>query len=290
MSKNLKELKSVIENNQYNGDMIIFKLEDNESGLIATQYIDKISKDKNLEVLYIDSISEIIDSPFIEDNNLYVIHDDKFNDKKTHKNTIVICNDTDLDCYIIPKLENWQVCDFVKSNLVKGMNSKDIEWLQTQYNNYYKFINDISKISVFDKKDQQDIFEEFLTDGVFKDSTSLNIWDLSNALIKKDVNLAKEVLKLIKYIDVEPIGLLTVNYKNFKNILSIQLNSRCTAKDLGITDKQFYVIKKYNCGVYSNDKLKKIFEFLTDLEYKYKYYGLKQSELIDYMICNILGD
>ena len=288
----IKELKNIVENNLYNGEFIVMKLDNVNSSIIANQYIDRIARDNNLMVNYIDTVSDIVDSPFIEDNYLYVIHDDKFIFKKDHTNTIVLCNETDYEnYYLIPALEDWQISDYVKYNIVKGVNQEDVDWLLTQYNkNYLKFLNDIEKIAIFEIKDQDKVFNELLADDTFADNTSLNIWDLSNGLIKKDLKLVKEVLKSIEFIDVEPIGLLTVNYKNFKNILSIQLNDKCTAKDLGISDKQFFVIKKYNCGFYSNEQLKKIFELLTNLEYMYKYYGLKQNELIDYMICKILGE
>ena len=289
---NIKELKELIENKNYKGQFLVFKLLDSNSGIIAAQYIDRISRDNNLVEQYIDSINDIIESPFIEDNNLYIIHTDKFTFEKDHINTIVICNETNYpNCYEMPKLEDWQISDYVKSNIVKGCNQDDIDWLLTQYNgNYTKFLNDIDKVGIFNKEEQQKILNEFINDGLFSDNTSLNIWDLSNGLINKDINLVKEVLKFLKFIDIEPIGLLTINYKNFKNIMSIQLNDKCKAEDLGISDKQFYVIKKYNCGFYKNEQLKNIFELLTNLEYMYKYYGLQQNELVSYMICKILGE
>ena len=289
---NIKELKELIENKNYKGQFLVFKLLDSNSGIIAAQYIDRISRDNNLVEQYIDSINDIIESPFIEDNNLYIIHTDKFTFEKGHINTIVICNETNYqNCYEMPKLEDWQISDYVKSNIAKGCNQDDIDWLLTQYNgNYTKFLNDINKVGIFNKEEQQKILNEFINDGLFSDNTSLNIWDLSNGLIKKDINLVKEVLKLLEFIDIEPIGLLTINYKNFKNIMSIQLNDKCKAEDLGISDKQFYVIKKYNCGFYKNEQLKNIFELLTNLEYMYKYYGLQQNELVSYMICKILGE
>ena len=289
---NIKELKELIENKNYKGQFLVFKLLDSNSGIIAAQYIDRILRDNNLVEQYIDSINDIIESPFIEDNNLYIIHTDKFTFEKDHTNTIVICNETNYpNCYEMPKLEDWQISDYVKFNIVKGCNQDDIDWLLTQYNgNYIKFLNDINKVGIFNKEEQQKILNEFINDGLFSDNTSLNIWDLSNGLIKKDINLVKEVLKLLEFIDIEPIGLLTINYKNFKNIMSIQLNDKCKAEDLGISDKQFYVIKKYNCGFYKNEQLKNIFELLTNLEYMYKYYGLQQNELVSYMICKILGE
>ena len=56
-----------------------------------------------------------------------------------------------------------------------------------------------------------------------------------------------------------------------------------------MSDKQFFVVKKYNCGYYNRDQLVKIMEVLTNIEYMFKYEELPISMLIDYVVCNILG-
>ena len=93
----------------------------------------------------------------------------------------------------------------------------------------------------------------------------------------------------VDYIDVSPLGLVTTLLNNFRGILNIQLNPKCTAKDVGMSDKQFFVVKKYNCGFYNRDQLVKIMEVLTNVEYKFKYEEFPVSMLIDYVVCNILG-
>jgi hypothetical protein len=63
----------------------------------------------------------------------------------------------------------------------------------------------------------------------------------------------------------------------------------CKAKDVNMSDKQFYVTKKYNIGYYNRDQLIKIMEVLTNIEYMFKYGELPLSLVIDYLVCEILG-
>lgn len=287
----IKELKNAIETNTVTSEMMIWKLEDESSLVVATQYYRRIAELKKLNVKVIDSFDEIASQGFIEDDNLYIMKVKDFNEKEINKeNCIIICNSTKLNCIKIPKLEQWQFEDYI-SEKVKGLNRDEVQWLSSQYGvNYFRFLNDMEKISIFEPEIQAFIYKLLLDEGRFKEITSLNIWDLSNSILKKDRNMVKKVLEIIQYIDVEPLGLLTVLYNNFKRVINIQMNPGCTAQDLNISDKQFYAIKKNNCGYYSNSKLVEIFKLLTDLEYKFKFDGLPRNMLIDYMVCKILGE
>ena len=69
----IKELKKIIENKTIDNSFKLFLELDESSRIISNQYINEISKILNLEIKYIDSIKDIPDSSFIEDNNLYVI-------------------------------------------------------------------------------------------------------------------------------------------------------------------------------------------------------------------------
>jgi len=284
----IKELKSKIENKTIDDRFMIWVIDNDYSMIIANQYLHKLSDIWNLNIKYIDSINDIPDKSFIEDDNLYVINIDTWNNDLSHDNCIVICNKCK-NGIKFPKLQDWQLVDYSLSFL-KGLDKQDIEWLITQYNgNYFRFLNDIEKISIFDTGSQKLVFNKLLDDHQFDSITSLNVWDLSNAIIKKDIRLIKEVLKVIDYIDVTPLGLSAILLNNFRNILIIQSNPRCTGSDLGISDKQFFVIKKYNTGFYTEDQLVKILDMLTNVEYLYKYDGISMSSLIDYMICIIMG-
>lgn len=286
----IKELKEKLEKNDLEGlNSFVFVKTDDTSDLIIDQYVTRISKILGLNKKIIEDLNEIPDDSFIIDDNLYILITDKWK-LQNKDNCIIICKSTnDKEAIKIPSLEDWQVVDYAIPK-VKGMNKQDIENLIKKYSkNYLRFINDIDKISIFNEGSQNLVYHKIVEDGMFDQISNLTIWDLSNAIIKKDTKTIVEVLKVIDYIDVEPLGLAKVLYNNFRTITSIQTNARVTAKDVGMSDKQFYVIKKYNCGFYSNDQLVKIMDLLTNIEYLFKYSELPMSSLIDYMICKILG-
>ena len=60
----IKELKTKIENNTLNDDVLILKYSDNK--FLCNHYVNHIAKNKNMEIQYIDSLSDIQD-----DNNLF---------------------------------------------------------------------------------------------------------------------------------------------------------------------------------------------------------------------------
>ena len=127
-------------------------------------------------------------------------------------------------------------------------------------------------------------------DGEYETLSNLTIFDLSNAIMKKDTKSALDVLKVFPYIDSKPdIWLLSILLGNFKRVIDIQLNPNAKAADIGMSDKQYWAVKKNNVGIYSNNDLIDIYKFLTELERKFKFDGISASQLVDYMICKIYG-
>ena len=290
----IEELKKSIENKEFDFSFQVWQLEDESSQIITNQYLEQIAKDNDLVIAYIESISDISDPGFFVDNHLYVIKEDKLEVKEKRDHVIILCNKTSYEEAIkIPKLQSWQFVDYILA-VIPGINQADVEWLVTQYQtngkiNYQRLQNDLDKIKVFPESLQNSIFNELYNNGEYDTVTSLNIFDLSNAIIKKDASMVKNILKVLDYIDVSPLGLLTILLNNFRYIIGIQLNGKTTAQELGITDKQYFAIKKNNCGIYSKEQLVKIYRMLTDIEDKFKFGGLPQEMIIDYMICSILG-
>lgn len=285
--EDIKVLKKQIELQDVPSTFMVWVMENEYSEIIAKQYLDEICKIRNLEVKRVDSLDEIPDESFIEDNNLYVIKVDKWESDMTHDNCVVICNKG--DGIKFPKLEDWMLVDLALAKL-PGINRQDIEWLITIYNgNYWRFLSDIDKLSIFDKGSQNIMFNQMIDDHQYDSLSSITIWDLSNSILKKDLKTVKEVLRVIEYVDIDPLGLAKVLLNNFRNILNIQLNPMCKAKDVNMSDKQFFVVKKYNIGYYNRDQLIHIMKVLTNVEYMFKYGELPLSMLIDYLICEVLG-
>ena len=75
---------------------------------------------------------------------------------------------------------------------------------------------------------------------------------------------------------------------NFRNIIGVQIGNN-KAEELGISDKQLWVVKKYNCGYYDTKQLYNIYKILTNAEWLYKFGGISMDLLSDYLICQILG-
>lgn len=284
----IKSLKTKIENNDLDDSFMLWKCPPG-SELVVSQYLKKIAENKHLVLKYIDSIDEIVGDSFLKDINLYVFLSKKYNEKYNNNNLIVICEETkNTDAIVFPKLEAWQVVDFAKSFL-PGVNIEILNELIKGYSEYQLFISDMEKLAIFDEEDQN-----YLVDDLFDQlniTPTLTVFDLSNALLRHDIKLAKEVLKVKDRIDLTPMHLLTILLNNVKKVLDIQLGgNNVRASDLGISDKQFFVIKKYNCGIYSNAKLISIYETLLDIENKFKFKELEVCDIIDYIVCKILGD
>jgi DNA polymerase III delta subunit len=285
----IKQLKKNIESKDLDTLSMIWQIENESSKIIVDLYIKEICKFTHLSKKIISSFSDIPDTSFIVDDNLYVIYLDKFNDTLKYDNCIVVCNSTtNKDVIKIPKLLDWQIIDYVMPK-VNGIEKVDLEWLLSNYSgNYFRFINDIEKLSIFPTSTQKIFFNQMVDEGVFDTISSLTVFDLSNAIIKKDTKLIREVLNVKDYIDLTPMHFLTILINNFKRLIDIQLNPRSTPESLEMSEKQFYVIKKYNCGYYNEKQLIKIYDILINIEYMFKFKELDIDDIIDYIIVKIL--
>ena len=295
----IKELKEKISDKSLSNDFMVWVLEDYSSYIIAKQYIHAIAEFKHLTIKFIDSCKEIGPAGgFIEDDNLYVYKVDKLESFEPHTNLIIVCNKSDYkDKIKIPKLEPWQFVDYLQYKL-PGMNKSDLEWLITQYEvldsrikeiKYERLENDLDKIAIFEPTLQDKVFNDLYASGEYDTISNLTVFDLSEALIKKDTKLALEVLKVFDYIDSKPhVWILSILLNNFRNIIGVQVGNN-TAEELGISDKQHWVVKKYNCGYYNTEQLYTIYKLLTNAEWLYKFGGLTQDMLADYLVCQIMG-
>jgi hypothetical protein len=269
----LKELKSQIESNSFLLPLVFIS----DNNLLVKQYIKHIANLQNLCIKRINSISEIQESLF-DDNNLYVLEIEEFNEKISG-NVIVICKKTDQEAIKFLKLEGWQVSDYFKLKL-KGVDQYKLDEVVDKYTDYISCDIELQKIEIFPSIMQNEVFNLLYNKGYFNKEVS--IFDLSNAIIKKDKKQIVEILKQKPIIN--EMALHSILYNNFKNILQIQTNSKCNAQSLGISDKQFYVMKKYNCGYYSTEELYNILEFLSGFEYDLKFSGILKDKILDYLL------
>ena len=283
----IKELKYKIEKGTLDDSFMVWIA--TEDNIVVDQYIKAIKESKHLETKFIDNLNEIPDESFIVDPNLYILKTKKWASEDKHDNCIVICEEAKSpEAIKFPNIESWQVIDYV-AYLVPGIPDNFLETLIKQYtSNYARFISDMQKLSIFSEDEQLRMLEKTIQDGCYDELSSVTVFDLTTALIKKDMQKVTEVLKVKPYIDLTPMHFWTIITNNFKNIVRLQLDPSASAQSLGISDKQAWVIKKYNCGFYSKEQLIKIYKMLCSIENKFKFGELDVDNIIDYIVCKVL--
>lgn len=299
MELQLSDLKTKINSGLKIELPLIFIGKDNT--YIIKSYIKEIAKNNNLTIKEISSFNEIDDienSMFKNENYLYiytVAKDEVLNEDYLNNLSIILLSEHDvksekIPCVIFDKLLEWQIEAYIQK-LVPGLNSFEISWLckNSKYD-IYRLDNEASKLTVFNPKDQEDIFKQISNENGYCDINELTIFNLSNSVLKRDLLGVKAVLKDIENIDVEGTGLVTILLKNFLTILNIQTNTRSTPESLGISEKQFRYLQYNQCNKYSEKELINIYQFLTEIDYKLKSGLLEMSnqQLVTYILSNVL--
>ena len=301
----IEALKAEIESGHIQDDFIIIKR--NGSDFLTTQYVDNIIRVLNKPPVYIESIDDILYDSFSffseeeDDVNIRILDIDKFDIPIEKlggiKSLIIITNkfaDKEVESQLsnriltMPKLEEWQVTDYVYS-LLDGVDKSDLDWLLSiLHNNLYRLDQEIGKLSLFTPGERKYLFKEMRNDGTFNDLSTYNIFNFSNAITHKDINSLKNVYKEISRIDISDFGLLAILLKGFRNILMVQLNPNPNTENTGIESKQLYAIKKIP-KVYSPEQIINIFMFLSDIDRQVKSGELPTDILVDYMTVKILS-
>lgn len=293
----LRELKDKIIKKENITFPLIFLSSNND--FIVKQYIYSIAKNLSLNIVSINSLKElddIISSVFYDYNDLFIYKIDKDSSvtaKEIGNNKVIILSenqikDCDIDAVNFSKLENWMIEDYAKT-LLPGLNIQEINWLCKICNyNIERIDIECQKLSLFDKKDQENMFELINKENGYCDLNDLNIFNLTNAILKKDILMIKSVIRDIDNIDIEGIGLVTILLKQFLNLINIQLNPSASAQNLNLSEKQFRAIS-YNRNKYSNSKLIAIYEFLNNIDYKIKsgLLDISNKDLIQYILLGI---
>ena len=275
----LRELKNKILAQEALSFPLLFINCDND--YLIKSYVKKIAENNSLTIKEIESIKEMVDiesGMFKEADYLYIYNlnkDDNLSKEQLKDYKIILISDTDrkdsdIEKVVFNKLENWQIEAYVQA-LLPGLDNQEVSWLckNAKYD-IWRLDNEASKLNIFDKKDQSKILMAINDDNGYVDLNELTIFNLSNAIMNKDMLGIKKVVEDIDNIDVEGTGLVTILLKNFLNIINIQTNSKATAQSLGMSEKQFRYLQYNQCNKYSNEELFNIYNFLTDIDYKLK--------------------
>lgn len=294
----LRKLKELL-NNNLSISLPLILVEENNDFLVNT-YVDKLAHNLSREICRISDLNEIkeITSDIFSDNNYLFVYatDELISNLEDFKDIYLVIiskkvpRDPNLDFVKFEKLEDWQIEDYTKY-LLPGLSDEEVEWLcKIAKYDIYRINNEASKINIFDKDSQRVIFKEINDDNGYYDLNELTIFDLTNAIIKRDMVTIKKIFSDIDNIDVEGPGIITILLRQFSNLISIQLSANPTPQSTGLSDKQFRAIK-YNCGKFSDKKLVDIYKFLNQLDIDLKNglldLGNLASDLVTYITARI---
>lgn len=301
----IKVLKQELENKHVLSKFLIFKYSDTD--FIPFQYIEEIKKITGKQAIIIEDLSTLVTkqkSLFIntnEDitNEIKIYITDKFETSLSlqDKFLYIICKSIEKSTkelynnYIIeiPKLEDWQIKDFVYS-IAEGVTKTQLDNLiEVCDNDIYRINNELEKITLFSESERKYTFNQFVQDGIFNDLSKYTIFDFSNAIIYKNKEMIKNIYNEFERIDIEPIGLVTILLNNIRNIIKVQLANSPTPETCGMKAGQFYAIKK-SCGLYTKKQLLQLFDLLTDIDRRIKLGEIPVNRfLIDYLIISIFS-
>lgn len=301
----LADIKEQISRKTIDSDLLIFHLLDDNT-FIVRQYIKEISKIKSIEIEYLESVDNInkkkdifamFDCPV---QKLRVLFCDKFEEKTScflkEKNLIIVSKEiSDITSMLyesaivdVPKLKEWQIKDYVYSQLY-GVKTTKLDWLIDMYHyDIDRLALECDKFKGFNSTLYDNLFNEFIKDGVFTGASIFTVFSLTDAIMQRDVQKLKAILYEIDDIDAEPMGVVTILLNNFRNMIDIQMTANCTPQTIGMSDKQFYFLSK-RIGIYSNNELVRIYKLLTEFDNWVKSGYISTDMLLDYIIVKVMG-
>ena len=301
----IKACKQCIENKVNLHTFMIFQEADTD--FISRQYVQAIAEINQQEIEYIDSIDPYLielDSIFLsesEENSsrLHVLKVDMFEhiDQRCIdlRNVFVICKKLGdqasklFSSYIVkmPKLESWQIKDYVYST-AEGVPEQLLDKVISLCNgNIERLDNELSKLKLFAPTERKYLLDSMIKDGAFGDLTDYSVFNVTNALLKKDIEALKNYMNLLHVIDINEFGLITILTKNLRDMISVQLSSNPTPETIGLDSRKIYALKKQS-KVFTNEQLTKLYLKIADLDRAVKNGEFPAPMLINYMILKVL--
>lgn len=270
----LEEFKSKVINNEISDQPIIFTYSD--TNYLCKQYASEIAKNRKLKINRIDNLQMATnDDAFfdMEVSDLFIYEVDKLKETLSNdlKNTIIICKEvvSELPSSFIhvdfPKLVKWQVEDYVKMRL-PGLQEIQVKWLCeiTNYN-IFRIDQECKKIEIFPEGTQKDLFDQLNMDNAYCDLNTYSIYEFTNAIMKKEYDKVKAILKELDYVDIEGTGLITIFKKQLKALIKIKANPYASAESLNISSGQYNALKFGCLKLYSEKQLILMYRFISSL-------------------------
>lgn len=303
----IQELKQRIKEN----DIPNFLIFTGEEYAVQKIYINQIAKVKQLDTIYVDSITDIWYSlgskSFLSKSYCYIIRDDKelLSNEKIQselqsrlKSDMLILTLTSVDkrTKLYKTYKNTFVeFNTLKSDLVKRYIQKEIDLsdkncdklIQVCEGSYSRCLLEIDKIKRFGGNCNK-AFEQLLEDGTIYTPPKDAIFDFVKAVLQNKPRLAYDLLQNCKDIGESNLAVLSVLFNSTKQLLQVQT---CESNDIEkTTGLAYWQIKnaKECIGRYSTNNLIYIMKLIQSTERKIKSGLIEESVAVDYVISNIL--
>lgn len=312
---NIEELKHNILNDMVSDNCLVFQYSDDNGKFLANHYIKGIAKSKHLEIKTIESLEEITNYSINcfeqQVENIFVLDTPKLITKKvdfsSYKNTIIICKTIDVASNVkdylvsLPSPDEKQILEYMQAR-VPGLDSAQLRFLKDACkNSLFKIDGELSKYQLFDTDSQSIILENAVDEGFYKDFSSASVFNLLDAIKKKDVKLLGKLLDEIEFIDFEPYSIITLLHNELIKIIYIKRKKIKTDEDfmkllskLNI-NKYFYTIyAKDICLRYTDSELINLLRYIDELDFKIKTGNMTnivndKAKFIDFLLCDILS-
>lgn len=307
----LADLKKACLNNELTDELLVFNCEgDLNLHFLVDLALKEICSTKYSAINHVNSLFESSSSSktlvFNYEDYLNVLEVDTFNesaeDYSIFTNTVVVCDkiDKSISQEIEPfkvkliKPNEWHTKSYI-SVMCPELSFEDIDWLYSYLgNDLYHLENELAKITSFSPENRRSIFTEIKYDRN-SNIISYPVFKLTNAIVSKNINEIKECLFAQNNSDFEPLGVVTILLKQFKNIALVCGGSSLTKQqliDCGISEKQIAGIK-YRYSSLSDETLLKIIDFLSGIDHRLKEGDLGEltgdkSYFLDYIINTVL--
>lgn len=297
----IKSFKNKIETNTLDIHFVIFKC-DKVNCFLPHQYATEFCKVNGVNIVHAESPEDFPSRTLFgdltpSDLTLYTV--DKLDEElpieqeEVATNYVwVVCNKigSKVKQYYndhiieVPKIEQWQVLDFITSTCPELTEPEQHELLNHYENDLFRLSNELDKLKLLGDKTYQMIKSQ-----LYVDVSNYGVFDIINAITQRDKRKLSEVYSDIENIEVDPFGFVALLINSFRKVIDVQLSRNPSAESVGVSGKQFWAIKKYSCGHYSKDELIAIFELLNSIDYKIKSGELNTDTVIDYVICKIFS-
>ena len=262
----IEELKKQIEQQTLNDLPLIFVCK--RDNFIAHQYIEAISKFKNLQI----KIVEEEPRSFLDADNdtLYLMYvDGTVSEAPATNNLIVIAEKVskklELDRTVeIPKLEDWEIKDYACQKL-SGLKESEIDTLLSLTKDEYRIFNEIDKLSIFPVGAQSSVFNECIQSGFYSDLNLRTIFDFTNAIFNRDKETINKIYPKLKECDIEPMSFYAVVYNNIRNMIMVSMQKYPNEENTGLKQNQIYAISK-SAKRYNREQLLKLFHIVSSVD------------------------